>query len=154
MEDKAFQITKEGLETLKEELKQRENILKKQYAQTLDEMRSQGDLRENDGYSLAVDQFQENEARITELKEKIMSAFVVKKKVDGKINIGETVTLKNGSKETKKFTLVSEDEANPLEGKISYQSPLGSNILGKKKGEKVTIETPSGKSVWTIVSVQ
>lgn len=154
MEDKAFQITKEGLETLKEELKQRENILKKQYAQTLDEMRSQGDLRENDGYSLAVDQFQENEARITELKEKIMSAFIVKKKVDGKINVGETVTLKNGNKEKKKFSLVSEDEANPLEGKISYQSPLGSNILGKKKGEKVTIETPAGKSVWTIVSVQ
>lgn len=153
MEDQGFQITKEGLKTLQKELKEREGTLKKQYAQTLDEMRSQGDLRENDGYSLAVDQFQENESRITELKEKIKNAIIVKIKPNGKINVGETVVLKNDKKEKKKYTLVSEDEVNPVEGKISYQSPLGSSILGKKKGQKVTIETPLGKSDWIIEGV-
>lgn len=143
-----YQTTKKGFDKLVKELKFREEQLRKKIANTLSEMRNQGDLRENDGYSMAIEEQQINEERIVELKEKIKSAEVIKDRNKSKVGIGDVVTLKNSKKI--RYEITSEEEANPLEGKISHKSPIGMAIIGKKVGAKVKITTPKGTTEYTI----
>ena len=149
--EEGYKTTKEGLLKLKEELTYREKELKKKITNTLNEMRNQGDLSENDGYSMAIEEFHINEERILEIKEKLKNAVVVKTQDKKKVDLGDTVTLKGDT--TLTYTLTSEDEANPLEGKISYLSPIGIAVMDKKIKSKITIETPKGKKDYTIESI-
>ena len=149
--EETYETTKKGFEKLVKELKHREKNLRKKISDTLSEMRNQGDLRENDGYSMAVEEQNINEEKIMELKEKIRKAKVVKDKDKNKVGIGDVVTLKNSK--VIKYEVTSEDDANPLEGKISYKSPIGKAIMGKKVGEKVTIETPKGSTEYSIEKI-
>lgn len=146
-----FLITKEGLEKLETELKQREGKVRKHIANTLDEMRNQGDLRENDAYSMAIEEQHINEERILEIRLKIKNAKVVKDRRKDKVGVGDTVVLEGEKK--LEYQLVSEEETNPLEGKISYLSPIGKSVMGKKIGEKIQIETPKGSISYKIVSI-
>lgn len=146
-----YQTTKKGLESLKEEIRYREGELREKIADTLGEMRAQGDLRENDGYSMAVEEQKINEEKILELKEKVRNAKVVKGERNGAVNLGNTVTLKNSK--IIKYQITGEDEANPLEGKISHKSPIGKAIIGKKVGEKVVIQTPQGSTEYTVKDI-
>ena len=149
--EEVYKTTKEGLLKLKEELTYREKELKKKITNTLNEMRNQGDLSENDGYSMAIEEFHINEERILEIKEKLKNAVVVKTQDKKKVDLGDTVTLKGDT--TLTYTLTSEDEANPLEGKISYLSPIGIAVMDKKIKSKITIETPKGKKDYTIENI-
>lgn len=149
--EEVYKTTKEGLQKLKDELTYREKELKKEITNTLNEMRNQGDLSENDGYSMAIEEFHINEERILEIKEKLKNAVVVKTQDKKKVDLGDTVTLKGDT--TLKYTLTSEDEANPLEGKISYLSPIGIAVMDKKIKSKITIETPKGKKDYTIENI-
>ena len=151
MSTNIYQTTLSGLKKLKDELKQREGELRLKIANTLNEMRNQGDLRENDAYSMAVEEQQINEERILELKEKIKSAKVITDKRKDIVGIGDIVTLKNGK--SVKYEITSEDEANPLEGKISHLSPIGKAIMGKKIGAEVTISTPKGDTKYKVASI-
>ncbi|HPR92147.1 MAG TPA: transcription elongation factor GreA [Candidatus Dojkabacteria bacterium] len=146
-----FLITKEGLEKLETELKEREGKVRKHIANTLDEMRNQGDLRENDAYSMAIEEQHINEERILEIRLKIKNAKVVKDRGKDKVGVGDTVVLEGEKK--LEYQLVSEEETNPLEGKISYLSPIGKSVMGKKIGEKIQIETPKGSISYKIVSI-
>lgn len=146
-----YQTTKKGFDKMVEEVKFREKQLRIKISNTLNEMRNQGDLRENDGYSMAIEEQHINEERIVDLKEKIKSAEIIKDKDKNKIGIGDIVTLKNSKKI--KYEITSEEEANPLERKISHKSPIGIAILGKKVGDKVTIETPKGNIEYTIQEI-
>ena len=150
-ENNQYLTTKEGLEKLKEELKERENHLRKKIANTLNEMRNQGDLRENDGYSMAIEEQHINEGRIAEIKEKIKNAKIVKETKKNKVGVGDTVTLEG--EKCLKYQIVSEDEANPLEGKISHLSPIGKSVVGKNIGDSVKIETPAGKDSYKITRI-
>lgn len=147
-------LTKEGYEKLKDELKYREGDLRKKLQETLNQMRNQGDLRENDGYTMAVDDFQGNEEKILSIRGTLERAVIVKKKKSSTIDIGSHVTIECGKGQIRKYTIVGENEANPLESKISYKSPIGSSLIGKKKGEKINIESPSGKMECKIVDVE
>lgn len=149
--EETYETTKKGLEKLVKELKYRERELRKKIADTLGEMRSQGDLRENDGYSMAIEEQNINEVKIQEIKEKIRKAKVVSGGERDRIGIGNIVILKNHK--DIKYEITSEDEANPLEGKISHKSPIGEAIMGKKIGEKVIIETPKGSIEYTIKKI-
>ncbi len=149
--EEVYKTTKEGLLKLKEELTYREKELKKKITNTLNEMRNQGDLSENDGYSMAIEEFHINEEKILEIKEKLKNAVVVKTQDKKKVDLGDTVTLKGDT--TLTYTLTSEDEANPLEGKISYLSPIGIAVMDKKIKSKITIETPKGKKDYTIENI-
>jgi transcription elongation factor GreA len=147
-------LTKEGFKKLKEELKKREGEVRSKLQDTLNQMRNQGDLKENDGYSIAVEDFQNNEEKINEIKKTLEKAEIVSKKSSTTIDIGSKVTVLCEGEKAKTFNIVGEDEANPLEAKISYKSPLGSSLMGKKKGNKISIETPAGKSTCEILSVE
>lgn len=151
MSENIYQTTLAGLKKLKEELLYRESELRTKIANTLNDMRNQGDLKENDGYSMAIEEQQINEEKILELKDKIKVAKVVKDRNKSVVGIGDIVTLKNGK--SIKYELTSEDEANPLEGKISYLSPIGQAVMGKKLNTKVTIVTPKGKNEYTIEKI-
>jgi transcription elongation factor GreA len=151
LSENVYQTTLPGLEKLKDELKEREEVIRIKIANTLNEMRSQGDLRENDAYSLAIEEQQINEEKILDLKEKIKSAKIITEKNKSIVGIGDIVTLK-GSK-TLKYEITSEDEANPLEGKISHLSPIGEAIMGKKLGTEVTISTPKGDLKYIIQAI-
>lgn len=148
-ENNRYLTTEEGLNKLKDELKKREGELRKKIADVLNEMRSQGDLRENDGYSMAIEEQNINEGKIRELKEKIQNAKIVKSESRNKVNVGDTVTLEG--KKTLTYTIVSEDEANPLEGKISHLSPLGKEIMGKKVKEEILF--PNGEDRYKIIKI-
>lgn len=150
-ENNQYLTTKEGLEKLKEELKERETRLREKIANTLNEMRNQGDLSENDGYSMAIEEQHVNEARIDELKEKIKNAKIVKETKKNKVGVGDTVTLEGEKK--LKYQIVSEDEANPLEGKISHLSPIGKSVVGKNIGDSIEIETPVGNNSYKITEI-
>lgn len=149
--EKRYQTTKKGFDKLVEELKFREKELRIKIADTLNEMRNQGDLRENDGYSMAIENQQINEEKIIDLKEKIQDAHIIKDKNKSVVGLGDTVTLENGKKI--RYEITSEDEANPLERKISHKSPIGTAIIGKKVGAKVEIETPKGKITYRIAKI-
>jgi transcription elongation factor GreA len=100
---------------------------------------------------MALEDQHNNEERIMELKEKIKIAKVINDKNKSIVGIGDTVTLKNGK--TVKYEVTGEEEANPLEGKISYLSPIGQAIMGKKLNAKVTITTPKGNIDYTIEAI-
>jgi len=146
-----YQTTLSGFKKLKDELIKRETELRAKIADTINEMRNQGDLKENDGYAMALENQYVNEERILELKEKIRTAKVVKDKNKNIVGIGDKVTLKDGK--SVKYEITGEEEANPLEGKISHLSPIGQAIMGKKLGAKVTITTPKGANEYTIQAI-
>ncbi len=149
--DGVYETTRKGLDNLVQEVKYRENELRKKIATQLSEMRSQGDLRENDGYSMAVEEQHINEQKIAELRDKIKNARVIKDLDKSQVGLGDIVTLRNSKVIT--YEITSEDDANPLEGKISHKSPIGMAIMGKKVGETIEIKTPKGVTEYTIEKI-
>lgn len=147
-------ITKEGYEDLKKELQYREGELRKKLQDTLNQMRSQGDLSENDGYTIAVTDFQTNEDKILTIHETLENALIVKKKKANKVDVGSHVVIECEEGNKKEYTIVGENETNPLESRISYKSPIGSSLMGKKKGDTVIIETPAGKTECKVIDIQ
>jgi len=146
-------ISKEGLEKLKSELaklkEKRFEISKK-----IEEAKALGDLSENNEYHEARESQAFNEGKIKELEEKIKSATIIKGqgRKSSSVCIGSKITVKNGEG-TKDFLIVGSEEADPLAGKISNESPLGQAFLGKKVKDQVEIETPAGKIVYKIITV-
>lgn len=144
-------ITKSGLELLKKELEeklQKRDSLKN----AIEEMRDRGDLSENDGYSLALDDNESNERRIAELESLIEKAKIVKETDDKSVSVGNKVEVEsNGQKSS--FTIVGESEADPLANKISIGSPLGSALKGKKVGDSIKVELPRGAVEYKIISL-
>jgi transcription elongation factor GreA len=145
-------LTQEGYEKIKSELNYRETELRDSLAETLNEMRNQGDLRENDGYSMACEQNEQNEEEILRLKEVLKNSKVVKKHSKTKVDIGSNVTVLCDKNE-RTYTIVGEDNANPLEGKISYKSPIGAALMGTKVGEEIELTTPRGNTKYTVKSI-
>lgn len=147
-------ITKEGLENLKTELNYLKTTKRQEIARRIQDAKELGDLSENAEYSEAKEQQALNEARVAELEETIKSADVIDDRHSNSnvVHIGSTIRVKNGKSE-RTFTIVGSNEANPLEGKISNVSPLAMSFLGHKMNDKITVETPKGKVVYSIISV-
>lgn len=145
-------ITAEGLAKLEQEL---EVLLEKRKATTLriEEAIKMGDLSENAEYSDAKEEQAFIEGRIAEIDVLLKSSEVIKKKRhSATIGVGSKITIKSGRHE-QTFTIVGSEESNPADGLISLESPLGKAFIGHKKDEKVTVETPRGKMVYTVVDV-
>lgn len=153
-------VTKEGLKKLKEELEHLKTVRRAELAQRLKEAISYGDLSENSEYEEAKNEQAFVEGRILELEQKIKHAKIIsEKKVDlrrGKdIDIGTTVTVKNRTEgeDPETYIIVGSTEADPLEHKISNESPIGRALLGKKKGDLVEVPTPAGKFKYEVLKV-
>ncbi len=148
---KAYQITAEGRAELERELKELKGR-RGEIATRIAEARDYGDLSENAEYDSAREEQGIVETRIAEVEDILMNAEEIKAKKGGKIHLGSQVTLKNGT--TKRYTVVGPVEADPINGKISNESPIGLALMGKGEGEKVTISTPKGDTTYTIVAVE
>ena len=147
---KTYQITAEGRQELEKELTQLKGR-RGEIADRIAEARDYGDLSENAEYDSAREEQGVVETRIAEIEDILMNAEEIKAKKGGKIHLGSRVTLKNGT--TKEYTVVGPVEADPVNGKISDQSPIGVALMGKTEGDKVTISTPKGDVEYKIVSV-
>ncbi len=152
---KTVKLTKEGLDTLRSELEELLNVKRPKLVERLANARSQGDLSENSDYQSAREELEFLDGRIDELEEVLKNADVVSTngKGNGGVGLGTKVTLKANGKQTI-FDIVGEWEADPVNKKISHDSPLGVALLGKKVGEKVEVEAPAGKVAYEILAIE
>lgn len=149
-------ITKEGLESLKTELDNLKNDRRKEVAQRLKEAISYGDLSENAEYEEARNEQAFVEGRILVLEQQIKHAKIISsiKKHVKVVQVGHRVILKNKANSQKEeYVIVGSTEADPLNGKISNESPVGKNILGKGVGEKVILTVPEGQAAYEILKI-
>lgn len=148
---KQYQITEEGRKDLTIELEQLK-AGRAEIAEKIAAARDLGDLSENADYDAARDEQGQAETRIAEIEEILLNAEIIVAKKGSKIDVGSTVELKVGGK-TVKYQIVGPVEADPLEGKISNESPIGAALIGKKAGETIEIETPKGKTVYEVAKI-
>lgn len=146
-------ISEEGLEKLKKQLEELKTVKRQEVAERLEEAKKMGDLSENAEYTEAREAQEFNEREIAELEELIKKAVVIgKTKSRDEIQIGSTVIVKSHGKE-QQLTIVGSEEADPANGKISNESPLGKSFLGKKKSDEVRVKTPKGEVKYTIEKI-
>ena len=148
---KLFQITTEGKKELEVELDQLK-ARRGDIADKIAEARDYGDLSENAEYDAAREEQGLVESRIAEIEDILMNAELIKGGSKTKVSLGSIVELKTGKKSVT-YTVVGPVEANPLEGKISNESPIGEALFGKKVGDSATITTPKGDVTYEIVTI-
>jgi transcription elongation factor GreA len=149
--NKMFNLTQAGVYELQRELDE-QIAQRSSVADKIKTAREFGDLSENAEYQTARLEQERLEARISELEHILQNVAVIKKpKGDSKVQLGSTVTLKNGA--TKTFQVVGTVEADPLNGKISDESPIGQLLLGKKLGDKVELKTPAETTTYKITEI-
>ena len=146
-------LTPEGLEKLKKELEHLKTVKRKEVSKKIEHTAAQGDLKENAGYDAAKEEQGFIEGRIKELSKIIAQADIIEKKEKDKVQIGSTVSIESNDGKDK-FQIVGPEEADILEGKISFESPLGEALLGKKKGNSVRINTPGGFKQCKIIEIE
>lgn len=148
-----FNITKIGKKELEAELAELISQ-RKEVAAEVATARDFGDLRENSEYDAARKKQGLAETRISEIENILQNAVIIGGGKEGEIALGNTVSLKNlENGKTVKYSLVGAVEANPLEGKISNESPIGVQLMGKKMGEEVEITTPKGTIKYEVVEI-
>jgi len=145
-------LSKEGFERLKGELKHLKTVKRREIAASLEYARSLGDLSENSEYHEAKSTQESTEARVVELEAILSRAVLITHKVSPLVDLGSTIIVKNHESE-QRFTIVGSEEANPMESKISNQSPLGQAFLGRKKGDKINVSTPKGHVEYSIIDI-
>ena len=153
---KVTYITEEGLKKMKEEYERLTKIERPAISKQIGEAIEKGDISENAEYDAAKDAQGMLEAKIAILGEKIASARVIdESKIDTScVQILSKVTIRNKTNDaTMQYTIVSEHEANLKEGKISIQTPIAKGLMGKKLGDVVEIQVPSGKMQFEIVDI-
>lgn len=147
-------ISPEGYEKLQNELKYLSTVKRKEVAERIERAKELGDLSENAEYSEAKDAQALNEGKILELSNTIKNVTVVdNRKNSSDVAMGSTITVKANNKE-RTYTIVSFNEADPLNGLISNESPIGLAFLGKKKGDKVKVQTPKGEVNFQILKIK
>ena len=151
-------ITPEGQKKLRTELDNLKNIKRQEIIDAISEARAHGDLKENAEYHAAKEQQALIESRVIAINDLIARANVIdvtKIENDGKVIFGSTVKLQD--LETNKqitYKLVGQDEADIKKNLIFFKSPIGKALIGKDKGEMVTVNTPSGEKSFEILDVQ
>ncbi len=149
-------LTKEGFQKLQEELDYLRTAKRQEVANRLHEAMEGGELIENAEYEAAKNEQAFVEGRIQELDVLLASAKIIEdngRKKSDSVQLGSKVTIKEGNFEAETFTIVGMAEANPREGKISNESPIGKAILGHKVGDSVKVETPGGTYTVKILKI-
>jgi len=137
-------LTKEGFKKLEDELCLRKAATRREIAERIEEAKELGDLSENAEYASAKDEFAFNEGRIAELEEIVKNSVIIHHHANHQaVSIGSKVRVKDGGAE-REYVIVGSTEANPLEGRISNESPFGRAFLGKSVGDEVEVRAPKG----------
>lgn len=148
-------ISKEGYQKLKNELEHLTNEKRKEIADRIERAKELGDLSENAEYQEAKDAQAFNEARIAEINNTLKNVKVVENnKTKNEVVMGSTITIEDEKGNERKYTIVSFNEVDPGEGKISNESPLGVAFLGKKRGQETTVNTPKGEVKYKIKKIE
>ncbi len=146
-------LTPERLEELKKELNELKTAKRDEVAERLKRAKELGDLSENAEYMEAREEQTQVETRIVELEDMIKNASVITHTNGNKAQIGSTIEVeRDGKKMT--YMIVGPNEADPLAGKISNESPMGKAFLGKTTGELVKVKTPGGEATYKLLSVK
>ncbi len=150
---KLYKLTQEGIDELKAELAgliaNREDIIER-----IKSARELGDLSENAEYASARSEQDKAEGRIAEIDHILKNVDIITQpKGDNKVQLGSRVVLKGEAGKLKEFQVVGTVEADPLSGKISDESPIGTLLLGKRQGDEVEIVTPAETAVYTVDSI-
>ncbi len=155
MTEQETMVSQEKFDEMVKELENLKTVRRTEIAKNLEYARSLGDLSENAEYQEARELQAATEERIRKLEELVKRAKIV---TDGKkkdiVGFGSKVTIKrDGTTEPHEYTIVGSEEADMRERKLSHVSPLGAALMGKKKGDTFTFETPGGKQTYTIEKV-
>lgn len=157
MSEKETLVTEEGLQKLKEELEHLITVKRPEVVEKIKVARSFGDLSENSEYDAARNEQAFIESRIQQLQKMIRNAKIIDASQEERdvVSIGRTVVFQElPDGEIEEYTIVGSTEADPLAGKISNDSPMAKGLLGKRKGEEVSIHTPSGEIRVKILEVK
>ncbi len=153
MNNEIHYLSQEKYKELEAELTNLKTVERKEVAAHLEYAKSLGDLSENAEYQEARDRQADIEDRILELEEILKHAEIVSGRHSGTVDVGSVVSVSKKGSDQKDFTIVGSEEADMLAGKISHLSPIGSALLGHKKGDKVEVATPGGSVEYTILNV-
>lgn len=156
MAEKLTHLTKEGFMKIEKELEDRKSVKRMEIAEKIKVAIAFGDLSENAEYDEAKKEQAENEARIADLEEKLQNAVLIDESAIDltKVGLGAKIVLKDLDDESQEeYHLVGSSEANPMEGKISNESPVGAAIIGKAKGDIVNVTTPGGILKYQIMDI-
>ncbi len=156
MTEKKVVLTYEGLKKREEELEELKTVRRKEVAEKIKEARGQGDLSENAEYDAAKEEQGEIEARIALLEKMLRNAEVIDDEEVSYdiVGIGSKVKLYDKEfEEEVEYVIVGSAEADPMENKISNESPVGLGLLGHKVGDEVTIETPDGEIKFDVIGI-
>lgn len=148
-------LTKEKYEELTKELENLKFNSRREVAERLEIAKALGDLSENAEYHAAREEQSDIEDRISQLEVILKNSEIISMHHSTAVEIGSTLQVRREeSKTDQTFTLVGSEETDVAAGKISYQSPLGAMLLGKKEGDKVTVRTPRGEVIYKILRIQ
>lgn len=147
-------VTQAGYDALEAELHQLITVKRLEVAERIKNARDDGEITENAEYDDAKNEQARIESRIIFVEEKIRTAKVIAEVDTKSVGIGNKVTVQEkGAKEQEVFTIVGSTEADPLENRISNESPLGSALMGQAKGAKVVVPAPKGEVTYEIVKI-
>ena len=148
-------ITPEGLEKLKEEIEQLTTVKRREVAERIKEARDFGDIAENAEYDDAKNEQAMLEQRIAQLEDKLRSAQVIDaSELDNDIvRVGSLVSGKDEKGKAFEYAIVGSTEADPLQKRLSNESPVGKALIGHKKGDKVKVPAPKGERTLTISKI-
>lgn len=150
-------LSAKRLEELKKELEYLKNLRRKEIAGRIEEAKSLGDLSENAEYLEAREEQAFNEGKIREFEELLRDAMVITNERPGAktaINVGDTVEVRKNGDEKQEFMIVGSNEADPLNGKVSNESPLGQALLNRQPNEEVRVKTPGGETTYRILKIK
>ncbi|MDD4780111.1 MAG: transcription elongation factor GreA [Tissierellia bacterium] len=156
MINKEILVTEEGYQELVNELETRKSKTRKEISERIKAALKEGDLSENAEYSESKEEQNKNESRIIVLEHTLKNVKIVKHNENNKdtIQIGSKVKVKDIEfDEIEEYSIVGATEADPVNGKISNLSPLGAELLGKKQGEEISVESPGGIIKYEILEI-
>ena len=158
-EDNIQYLTSIGMVNLENEYRELKDNTIPNIAKMIDEAKQQGDLSENAEYQQAKEEMAWAQGRVKELEFIFNNAKIIEKPIifsasSSKVLVGSTIKFRNRNNIYKEYSIVGPQEADPLKGKISNESPLGQAFLGKSVGEKIRVKTPGGDQDYEIVEIK
>lgn len=152
-DEKEIYLTSEGFLKLEEELNEAKTVKRPEIINAIKEARALGDLSENAEYSSARENQAKLEARIKEIEYTLEHATIIENNNDGKVCVGSLVTIRYDDGDEEEYTIVGTNESAPFNNKISNESPIAKAVIGKKQGDKASVDSPNGSFDIEIVKV-